>query len=90
MYKLAYTKEAKSQIDKLSGAVRIQIKEAIEKIASDPSIGKRLTHELSDFMSHRSGDYRIIYQIHNQEVMVLIVSIGHRKDVYEKLSRRFR
>jgi len=33
----------------------------------------------------RSGDYRIIYEIHNDRLVILVVKIGHRKDVYKKL-----
>ncbi len=38
------------------------------------------------FHKIRSGDYRIIYEIHNDTVIILIVKIGHRKDVYKRLS----
>lgn len=37
------------------------------------------------FHKIRSGDYRIIYEIHNNRIVILIVKIGHRKDVYKRL-----
>ncbi|NOQ41547.1 MAG: type II toxin-antitoxin system mRNA interferase toxin, RelE/StbE family [Desulfuromusa sp.] len=37
------------------------------------------------FHKIRSGDYRIIYEIHNDRLVILVVKIGHRKDVYKKL-----
>jgi len=88
MYNLLYTAEAKKQIQKFSAAIRIQLKEAIEKIALDPNIGKSLTQELSGFMSFRSGDYRILYKIRRQELLVLIITVGHRKDIYQKAARK--
>ncbi|MBT5974056.1 MAG: type II toxin-antitoxin system RelE/ParE family toxin [Desulfobacula sp.] len=33
----------------------------------------------------RTGDYRIIYEIHDDRVVILIVKVGHRKDVYKCL-----
>jgi len=88
MYNIVYTREAKRAIDKLNNKVKLQIKDNIERLAQEPTSGKPLTHELKGLWSYRCGVYRIIYQIHHHEVMVLILTIGHRKDVYEKLSRR--
>lgn len=88
MFKLLYTAEARSQIHKLSAALQLQLKESIERIAADPSVGKRLTQELSGYWSYRSGDYRVIYSIFHKEVTVLIVTLGHRKNIYTKLARK--
>ena len=33
---------------------------------------------------HRVGDFRILYEIHHQELIVLVISIGHRRDVYDR------
>ncbi|HAF03074.1 MAG TPA: type II toxin-antitoxin system mRNA interferase toxin, RelE/StbE family [Spartobacteria bacterium] len=37
-----------------------------------------------DLYRIRVGDYRIVYQLRNQALTVLVVSIGHRKDIYRK------
>jgi mRNA interferase RelE/StbE len=34
----------------------------------------------------RQGDYRIIYEIRDEEVIVVVVQVGHRKDVYRRSS----
>ena len=39
----------------------------------------------NSFHKVRSGDYRIIYEIHDDRLVILVVKIGHRKDVYKKL-----
>jgi mRNA interferase RelE/StbE len=90
MYKILYTKEAKTAIDKLPQKQKLQIKEAIERIAENPDTGKRLIHELKGLSSFRSGDYRIIYRIHHAEILVIILTLGHRKDIYKKASKKFR
>jgi mRNA interferase RelE/StbE len=90
MYKIFYTSEAKTAIDKLPLKKKHQIKDAIERIAENPEIGKNLTHELRGLSSYRSGDYRIIYRIQQAEILVIVLAIGHRKDIYKQASRKFR
>jgi len=87
MYKIAYTREAVKAIRKFPRKKQPQIKDAIERIAENPEIGKHLTHELKDLLSYRSGNYRIIYRIYHKEILVIILTIGHRKDIYKQTSR---
>lgn len=88
MHRLAYTAEAKSRIEQLNPRIKRQLKSAVERIAQKPDIGKRLTAELSDYWSYRTGDYRIIYQTHPRKVSVVVVTVGHRKEVYKTAARR--
>jgi len=88
MFKILYTKEAKTAIAKLPAKKKRQIKETIERIAENPEIGKHLTHELKGLLSYRSGTYRIIYRIYHKKIMVFILTVGHRKDIYQKTSRK--
>lgn len=39
-------------------------------------------HELSGKYSYRIGDYRVIYEIRNHKLIILVIKIGDRKDVY--------
>ncbi len=48
-----------------------------------PPGGVKLAGE-PDLYRIRVGDYRIVYQVRNQALTVLVVSIGHRRDVYRK------
>lgn len=89
MYSIVYAKEAKDRIERLDTRTKKQIKNAIERIVQNPEIGKHLLHELSSLFSYRSGNYRIIYRIYRKEIYILILTIGHRKDVYKLLKRRF-
>jgi len=88
MYKIAYTKEAKERIDKLDKRKKRQIKDAIERLAQNPDIGKHLLHEFRGLSFYRSGDHRIIYRVYHQEILILILTIGHREDVYKLLKRK--
>jgi mRNA interferase RelE/StbE len=51
---------------------------------SDPRrFGKGLRAELAGLWRYRVGDYRILCQIRDGELLILVVSVGHRRDVYE-------
>ena len=39
----------------------------------------------NSFHKIRSGDYRIIYEIHSDRLVILVVKVGHRKDIYNNL-----
>ena len=88
MHRIAYTREAKERIEKLAPKLKAQIKGAIERIAKNPDIGKHLTQELSGISSYRTGKFRIIYRVFRKEVLVLILTVGYRKDIYQKVSRK--
>ena len=90
MYKIIYTREAKTIIDNLTLKKKRQIKDAVERIARKPDIGKHLTHELKGLLSYRAGVYRIIYRIFYKEILVLILTIGHRKEIYKKAAKKLR
>ncbi len=82
---LFYTAESKRAIARLDPSVRSLIQKAVESLARNPERGKPLPHDLSGLRSLRTSDYRIIYRIRGGELIVLIVAIGHRRDVYKKL-----
>lgn len=51
----------------------------------DPRIhGKDLTANLYGAWRYRIGDYRLITEIQDEEIIVLIVNVGHRRDIYDR------
>ena len=64
----------------------IRIKKKIDDLATNlpaPSTTKMKGN--NSFHKVRSGDFRIIYEIHEDKLVILVVKIGHRKDVYKNL-----
>lgn len=54
--------------------------------ASDPEkFGKALSGRLAGLWRYRVEDHRIVCQIVHDEVLVLVLSVGHRRDIYERL-----
>lgn len=83
MYNISYSDQVlQKDIPRLSQPVRAIIKKAIEsKLLLDPvKFGKPLQYSLKGCRSLRVGDYRIIYQLLNRDIRVLL--IRHRRDCY--------
>ncbi|MFZ4388148.1 MAG: type II toxin-antitoxin system RelE family toxin [Chthoniobacterales bacterium] len=52
-------------------------------LAENPRrVGKPLKGDLSGFWSARRGEYRVVYEINDDVVTVIILRIGHRRDIY--------
>lgn len=89
-YDLVYLPGALHDLRKLPEDVAGRARHGLERIAENPDIGKRLTGPLADLWSYRVGDYRIVYQIRGRELIVLVVMVGHRRAIYERLRRILR
>jgi mRNA interferase RelE/StbE len=84
-YRIEYLESViREDIPPLSKSVKEQVRRAIErKLTSHPiEFGKPLRYSFKGARRLRVGDWRIIYRIEPPDV-VLIVKIGHRKEVYE-------
>lgn len=81
-YRVLYTEEAARRIRKLDAAVKERVRKAIGRISENPELGKRLTGLLSDRWSYRAGNWRILYKIKKSEVLILILTVGHRSRIY--------
>jgi mRNA interferase RelE/StbE len=76
---------ARRELEALDTAVRRRIDRKILLLASDPrpSGSKRL--QGNDLMRVRVGDYRIVYTVRHERLVVLIVRVAHRSRVYRGL-----
>ena len=81
-YRIRYTEEAARRINKLDKTVKERVSNAIIRLSENPELGKRLTGLLSDRWSYRVGDWRILYKVRRKEVVILVLTVGHRSDVY--------
>jgi mRNA interferase RelE/StbE len=75
---------AERQIRKFDPQVRRRIQAAIDLLASNPRPPKatQLVGGAGEWRV-RTGDYRIIYEIRDDQLVVLVLRVGHRRDIYE-------
>lgn len=88
MYSIEYLDNViHDDIPALPTTMKKLIKKAIEeRLTLDPiGLGKPLRYALRGHRRLRVGDYRVIYRIEQEQRIVLIVAIKHRKDVYNDL-----
>ena len=83
MWKIQYTQKAIKSFEKVNPDVIKNLRVAIEKLKSLPDLGKQLTGPLKGLRSLRIGDYRIIYKKEKEVFVILVITIGHRKEVYK-------
>ena len=84
-YTVKYTLEAKKRIERLDISIKKVIQKAIESLTVNPYRGKPLSHEMAGLFSLRTSDYRIIYKIRERELIIVVITLGHRKEIYKKL-----
>ncbi len=84
MYRLVITINAQKSLNKLSLKDKKRIDSGFNKIIENPFSGKKLNGELQDKYSIKIWPYRIIYEIRKQILLVIILKVGHRKNVYKK------
>ena len=83
-YKLVYTHRAYDDIRRLEKNVKQRIGKALERYVKEPlKYASKLTDPALGTYRFRIGDYRVIFDIEGEEIVVL--RIGHRKDIYRKL-----
>jgi len=84
-YSIEYSKDAAKNIKKFPKNIQERIIRAIEErlYTSPEEVGKPLIKQWKDHRRLRVGDYRVIYKIYQERIVVFIVEIDHRKDVYK-------
>ncbi len=83
-FELFFHEKAKKSFDRLDNSIQSRIKDKLIELKEYPERGKHLKYV--GFWSLRIGEYRAIYEINKQNNKVIILFIGHRREVYEDLS----
>lgn len=82
MYNIIIKKPAKKFIDKLPMNEQRRIVKAIEKLPNGDDIKKLKGY--NDIYRLRVGDYRILYTVNNNELLIMVLDVGNRGQIYKR------
>lgn len=86
MYKIRYKPKAQKFIEGQSLKIRRQLIKKIEVLKKNPHPpGSKLLDSKKNIYRIRTGNYRIIYQVRNKELLIIIAKVGDRKEIYRNL-----
>lgn len=83
-YSIIFAPLAKRQFAKLPQQVKLQISHVVSALTDNPRPHgiKKLTGQDNSYRI-RSGNYRVVYEIQDKQLVILVVMVGHRRDIYK-------
>lgn len=85
-YSIEITRDALKVLGKLDKPVRRRVQAAIDELQHEPRpAGMIALQGQKGVYRIRVGDYRVLYTIRDSELVVLIVDLGHRREIYDQL-----
>jgi mRNA interferase RelE/StbE len=82
-YTVLLTKKAEKQLDKLPDNIAEPIIEAINELSENPRPIGYKNLKKRDGYRIRIGDYRVIYEVYDDELIIDVIKLGHRRDIYD-------
>ena len=83
-YSIRIKRSARKELLKIVRIERHRIVAAIDALAENPYIGSALKGQLRGLRRVRIGDYRVVYEIQDEQLIVLVIGVAHRRDVYRR------
>lgn len=81
-YSVSIKQSAAKALAKIARDDRVRIVDAIDQLRTNPAAGGVLKGEYAGLRRIRVGSYRIVYEVQDQQLVVLVIRIGHRREVY--------
>lgn len=83
-FQILYKNSVKKELQKITQFYRVAIVRKIELLKNNPRpIGSAKLTGSVDLFRIRHGDYRVIYKIQNNVLTIIIIKVGHRRDIYK-------
>ena len=86
-YRIEISRRAAKAVTSLDKPLRRKILAAIEALSGNPRPGGCRKLAGQEAWRIRVGDYRVIYEIHDQVLLVLVIGIGHCREIYRQRSQ---
>jgi mRNA interferase RelE/StbE len=85
-YRVEFVPSAARALEKLDHRSQLRVARKIESLADDPRpSGVKLLSVEDRIYRLRTGDFRILYQVNDKVLLILVVAIGHRREVYRRM-----
>ena len=85
-YKVEVSPAAVRQLRKLDGIVRRRVLTAIDRLAVEPRpAGVKALAGHPGLLRVRVGDYRIVYGVRDEQLIVMVIAVAHRREIYRDL-----
>jgi mRNA interferase RelE/StbE len=87
-YAVQFVRSAQKEFDRLPAKLRTKVTEALSLLSQHPYSELLNVKRLkvgNQLYRIRLGDYRIVYEIRDEALVVVVIKIGHRSDVYKHL-----
>jgi mRNA interferase RelE/StbE len=83
-YSVRIKRSAVRELARVPAPDRHRIVRAIDGLAGQPRMGSALKGDLRGLRRIRVGDYRIVYEVRDDDLVVLVVRVRHRQDIYRR------
>lgn len=86
MHKVEFSRSAAKDLEKIFRSDRSlyrRFTNAFLSIAQNPLDGKSLHGDLKGLRSYRLGSYRILYEVRHRELVVVVIDLGHWREIYK-------
>ena len=83
-FSIRIKESAAKELRRVAKPDRARIVAAIDRLAETPHLGTSLKGDLRGLRRIRVGDYRILYEVRDKELVVLVVRVAHRRDAYRR------
>ena len=86
-YRVEFDPYAARQLRKLDSQIKRQLRVAIDALAADPyapNLDVQPMKGEAGSLRLRIGNYRVIYEVHENELLVWVIKLGHRKQIYDR------
>ena len=81
-YRVILPKSVQKELDRLPGDVEKRVMARLRALESNPRPADVKKLKGRPAWRVRVGDYRTIYEVHDRELLVIVITVGHRRDVY--------
>ncbi len=86
-YAIRIRSAARKELERIPQPDRKRIADAIERLAENPLTGRALTGVFRGLWRLRVGSWRILYEVRDDALVVLVVRVAHRRNVYRRRAR---